>query len=158
MFQNGLDRRRSVLLSPIIMKKTNSSLHMFSSSGYLSSSLSSIDIHLPPPTPAQASYNTYLPAFHPLIFILVHSFPPVRGTYPGKGAKAGYVPPMKEASVIWRRGDEGGKGMRDFKLRSHFWLWRGRKLPILKCVWFACNIAATMMSQNYYYRHISAQS
>ena len=47
VIQNNLDRRRSVLLSPLILKKTNSSLHMFSSSGYLSSSLSSIDIHLP---------------------------------------------------------------------------------------------------------------
>ena len=27
------------------------------------------------------------------------------------GGRTGYVPPMKEASVMWRRGDEGGEGM-----------------------------------------------
>ena len=51
----------------------------------------------------------YLETF--IIVGLLLAFPPVGGTHPGLGLRAGYVPPMKEASVMWRRGDEGGEGM-----------------------------------------------
>ena len=41
-------------------------------------------------------------------------FPPVEGKYPGETVRAEYFPPMKQASVIWRLGDEGGGLMRDW--------------------------------------------
>ena len=41
-------------------------------SWYSSSSLSYIDFHLPPPTHAQVSYKTCLPAFHSLILIFLN--------------------------------------------------------------------------------------
>ena len=51
---------------------------------------------------------------------LTRSFPPVTGGYSGQGQRGEYPPPMKQASVIWRLGNEGGLDMRDFQLRSNF--------------------------------------
>ena len=50
------------------------------------------------------------------------AFPPVEGRYPGEVVRAGYLPPMKQASGFGRRGDERDAAKRDYKLRSYCWL------------------------------------
>ena len=54
------------------------------------------------------------------VVVLLLAFPPVTGGYSSKGQWLEYPPPMKQASVIWRLGNEGGLDMRDFLMRSHF--------------------------------------
>ena len=48
--------------------------------------------------------------------IQLFPFPPVAGRYPGQTEWEEYIPPMKQASVIWRREDEGGGQMSDRRI------------------------------------------
>ena len=79
---------------------------------------------------------------------LVRPFPPVTGGYSGQDQRGEYPPPMKQASVIWRLGNEWGLDMRDFQLRSNFYCFIRHNCPVYSHSFACLQIVEAFLNEN----------